>query len=770
MTEQSKISTQVKFNYLRLIAEAFPELWKERILEFNQSMEQEHFMLRPFYLIFLMQLTYLHIFSLYNENLPPALADTSPDEFITKDWKEELGLVLKDLRAYFTSLKYIKWTYGLICLPLISWLSFISIVFAAFMPERWLKFWTSDYARVRMQYRDPRAIRDLALDIRPLLLGWLIAAPPTALILMTCHSAKSAFHALTRKTPKDFEVRNHNCLRLIQYPDREKRSSNIDFFHSPAFTISILAIFVAGIPGTIMDWMYTHTAVDQVFGYASRDKQFHMVIQQVQFYFAPLGWCLMTLFARSYFTFGLNFMSRENEIEIYDDYLKSLPMKGWFRDAALVRLEHIPFQIAWKDVNRISLIASSLPPEKLKFVPAILYPLVKVGEIIESLSRSFELKSDLLRISDGKRQLDIRLADLSKEEKAQLFFSIRKYAPLIRLDKETQEALVGSSVLREPKYTEIWFDVLTSGKVEHSQSIEEGSYLRKGAFKIKQRIGSGGQAVAYLAETTNQNELVVLKEFQLVPGESLDVLMESARAFENESKLLGQLSHDQIVKLKDMFYENSRVYLVLEHVEGNSLRQLVECNGAIDEAQVRNLALQMCEILEYLHAKKPSIIHRDFTPDNLILQPDGKLKLIDFSVAQSGRSVKTGECAGKHSYSPPEQFRAEAVPQSDIYALGATLFYLLVGHDPVPISESNPRSEKQEISEQISRIIQQATQLSLAERYENVSWLKSDLIALTNASQDATEDTENAAVAESAANEEAAEIIHINETEELLVQ
>ncbi len=769
MTDTRSESTQPT-NYLKPFAHLFSGYWEERLTQFSESMEQESFWLRPFYLLFLLQLAYLHIFTLYNKNKPAALAAVDPKDFVSNDWRKECSLTKNDLRAYANSCKSIKWTYGLICLPMISWLSFTTIMFAAFLPARWRRFWNEDYTLVRMQYRDPRAIRDLALDIRPLLLAWLVAAPPSALILMFSHFVSSTFRALTKKEAVE-AVKHHDCLRLTQFPDKEKRSSNIDFFNSPAFTITILLFFICGIPGMIMDWMYAHTAADQVFGYASKDKNFHHIIQQIQFYMTPLGWCVMTLFLRSYFTFGLNFISRENEIEIYDDYIKSLPIKGWFRDVALLRLEHVPFQIAWKDVTSITLIPSSLPAEKLKTVPPILYPVVKVGEIFESISRSLELKSDLIRISDETRALDIRLEDLNKEQKAQLFFAIRKHAPSIHLDAETQEALVGSSVLREPKYTEIWFDVLTGGKVEQSDSIVEGSVLRKGAFKILQRIGTGGQAVAYLAET-DQAEKVVLKEFQLVPGESLDVLMESARAFENESKLLSQLEHEQIVQVKDMFYENSRVYLVLEYVDGLTLRQLIEKEGALDESRVRELALQMCEILSYLHSKNPPIVHRDFTPDNLILQSNGILKLIDFSVAQSEKNIKSGECAGKHSYSPPEQFRAEAVPQSDIYALGSTMYYMLMGHDPTPISQSNPSNESKSISSELSRIVSQATNLNLKDRYENVSWLKADLMAhkhqLDTVPQSSSEDTKSESIEITTA-EENSESISLKENEELLI-
>jgi serine/threonine protein kinase len=139
----------------------------------------------------------------------------------------------------------------------------------------------------------------------------------------------------------------------------------------------------------------------------------------------------------------------------------------------------------------------------------------------------------------------------------------------------------------------------------------------------------------------------------------------------------------------------------------------------------------MCEILKYLHGLTPPVVHRDFTPDNLILQPSGKLKLIDFSVAQKRKDKSaTAGCAGKHAYTPPEQFRGEAEPQSDIYALGATMYFLATGVDPTPISESQLPESAGAIDGArlaLGDVIAHATKLSVAQRYESVEWLLNDL-------------------------------------------
>jgi serine/threonine protein kinase len=133
---------------------------------------------------------------------------------------------------------------------------------------------------------------------------------------------------------------------------------------------------------------------------------------------------------------------------------------------------------------------------------------------------------------------------------------------------------------------------------------------------------------------------------------------QALKSFEKEAKILESLDSEGIVKLQDYFFEDHRGYIGLEHIDGQNLRQLIAEKGALSEEAIRQLAVQMCQILAYLH--KRSIIHRDFTPDNLMLTSDNILKLIDFNVAQIQQVGTTGTIAGKHSYLPPEQFQRQS--------------------------------------------------------------------------------------------------------------
>ena len=224
------------------------------------------------------------------------------------------------------------------------------------------------------------------------------------------------------------------------------------------------------------------------------------------------------------------------------------------------------------------------------------------------------------------------------------------------------------------------------------------------------------------------NQVIVLKEFLLPIYVDISVRKSVLDCFEREARILTSLKHNQIVKLLDFFVEDHRAYLVLEHIEGITLSKLVVERGPLPEEFVRELAKQMCTILSYLHNMTPPVVHRDFTPENLILGSDGLLKLIDFNVARQVESNATGSVVGKPAYLPPEQFRGQTVCQSDIYSMGATLSYILTGKQPEPISVSHPRAELNSISEQMDRIVARATAITLKDRYSDCDQILRDLL------------------------------------------
>lgn len=335
----------------------------------------------------------------------------------------------------------------------------------------------------------------------------------------------------------------------------------------------------------------------------------------------------------------------------------------------------------------------------------------------------------IVRFNGAGKPLRLRLGAIpSAEERARILQGVEQFAPLLQRDAEVVEAL---ELPPDHSYTELWLSALSGPpKRERLKPLEEKARLRDGRYTVHRALGVGGQGTAYLAtDHAAHDESVVLKEFILPVYVDVNVRRQSLERFEKEAKILKQLDHEQVVKLLDFFVEDHRGYLVLEHIDGLSLRDLVQRDGVFSDADVRGLAMQMCSIQEYLHGLTPPVVHRDFTPDNLILRKDGMLKLVDFNVAQQTESTATGTVVGKHCYLPPEQFRGQPTTQSDIYAMGASLFYILTGEEPDPISVLHPRKTNPSVSAELDAICAKATAIELQDRYATAKDIETALRA-----------------------------------------
>lgn len=347
---------------------------------------------------------------------------------------------------------------------------------------------------------------------------------------------------------------------------------------------------------------------------------------------------------------------------------------------------------------------------------------------IERPAHQSSLVFDKLCFQDNHNKvLRVKLNSLdSFEDKEILLNAITTWAPKVRKDASVIESLQPPSGY---SYTELWLQALTAPpKRDRFKPLVHDALLKNNRYRILGSLGSGGQGFAYLAEDCSVQAEVVLKEFILPVYVDVRVRKSALEQFENEARILSRLQHPQIVHLRDYFVEDHRAYLVLEHIEGASLQEIVQHKGPIKQKEVLALTLQMCDILSYLHSQTPPVVHRDFTPDNLLLSTDGILKLIDFNVAESSESsTTTGTVVGKPAYLPPEQFRGVPTSQSDIYAMGATLYFLLTGKEPEPISVSHPIEANAEIDFALNEIIVKATQLEISNRYANIAELKQAL-------------------------------------------
>ena len=211
--------------------------------------------------------------------------------------------------------------------------------------------------------------------------------------------------------------------------------------------------------------------------------------------------------------------------------------------------------------------------------------------------------------------------------------------------------------------------------------------LLKQRYHIIAPTGKGGMGAVYKAEDTQLgNRLVAIKEMSQ-SGLSPQEVKDAANAFKQEAILLASLQHPNLPSIFDHFEENGRWYLVMSFIQGETLTDYLSQAKAgklpLDEAL--QIGLQLCDVLDYLHAQQPPIVFRDLKPTNIMRTASGHIYLIDFGIA---RHFKPGQARdtvyyGSMGYAPPEQYgKAQTTPRSDIYSLGATLYQLVSGHDP----------------------------------------------------------------------------------------
>lgn len=305
-------------------------------------------------------------------------------------------------------------------------------------------------------------------------------------------------------------------------------------------------------------------------------------------------------------------------------------------------------------------------------------------------------------------------------------------ARLLAPNAKTSLDVPGNGVDDSASYTQLWLQYFsTPSKRERITDLTDGLVL-DGKYKVVGRLGSGGQGTAYLAlvDDGQTHHEVVLKEYVLPVHKGTAIMEVTLDKLKKEVELLQRLDHPSIVKCLGYFVEDYRGYVILEYIDGESLKEMVTTLGPLTEEQVVEIGIKCCDILDYLHSCDPPIIHRDITPDNILRELSGEIKLVDFNVAHQLEGNATATVVGKHCYLPPEQFRGKPVPASDLYALGGTMHYLLTGCDPEPITASRPRSIRGALSPAIDEVIAKATCPKLAGRYETAEEMRKELWVL----------------------------------------
>lgn len=321
----------------------------------------------------------------------------------------------------------------------------------------------------------------------------------------------------------------------------------------------------------------------------------------------------------------------------------------------------------------------------------------------------------------------LELDKMHRKEVAELFMEIERHCEQSVVSKR---AFILERILltTDPSDLEvaqaISMDALESQfSATHFVPLKTGSLLQNGRYEVVIQLASGGMSAIYLAHLRhNQDknavkETVVLKESVLPANTDNETRAKAKELFTREAQLLLRLDHPQITRVKDFFVEQDRDYIVLDYKAGASFRLIRADLSTETEQTVIKWAAQIAGILHYLHTLEPPVVHRDLTPDNLIRGNDGQVYVIDFGAANEFVSKATGTLVGKQAYIPPEQYRGKAEPKSDIYAFGATLYFLLTGKDPVPLSSSRPSvALATPVSQELDDLVAACTQLEPEDR------------------------------------------------------
>ncbi len=232
----------------------------------------------------------------------------------------------------------------------------------------------------------------------------------------------------------------------------------------------------------------------------------------------------------------------------------------------------------------------------------------------------------------------------------------------------------------------------------------------------------------------NVMKLVAVKE---MINQARDPLVRQTivQNFEREANILVTLNHASIPRIYDYFTHDERSYLVEEYIHGRDLDAVLsETQGFIPEDQIISWAIELCDVLSFLHNHKPEpIIFRDIKPSNIMINQNAHVILVDFGIAKIFKSGQKGTMIGTEGYSPPEQYRGEATPLADIYAMGATFHHLLTRKDPRleppftfaerPIRKLNPS-----ISPELETVINTALQYEPKDRFQTTEVLKEALM------------------------------------------
>lgn len=274
--------------------------------------------------------------------------------------------------------------------------------------------------------------------------------------------------------------------------------------------------------------------------------------------------------------------------------------------------------------------------------------------------------------------------------------------------------------------------------------LTKGTELQNGKYRIVRVLGQGGFGITYLAENIYFDKKVAIKEFfpkdfcgrdntshlTLGTQNNAETVAKLKDRFLKEAKNIAKLDHPGIIKIHDIFEENNTAYYVMDYIEGENLNEMVKRDGPLSEAKAVEYIRKVGDALDYIHSR--NMTHFDVKPANIMVRrSDDQPILIDFGLSKQydahGDATSTLMQGVSQGYSPIELYNPGSVssfsPQTDVYSLGATLYYLLTGIVPPLASEilENGITIPSNISESNANAIKNAMSVSRAKRPQNVS-------------------------------------------------
>ncbi len=261
--------------------------------------------------------------------------------------------------------------------------------------------------------------------------------------------------------------------------------------------------------------------------------------------------------------------------------------------------------------------------------------------------------------------------------------------------------------------------------------LQTGQVLNN-RYRVVKLLGQGGFGAVYRAWDSNLNRPCAIKE-------NLDTSPEAQRQFTREATVLANLSHPNLPRVTDHFIlPEQGQYLLMDFVEGDDLASILRQRGPVSVQQAVTWISQVADALIYLHSRQPVVIHRDIKPANIRVTPEGRAMLVDFGLVKMyNPQLKTtlGARAVTPGYAPPEQYgQGSTDARSDIYALGATLYNILTGQEPMesvqrmsgaqmrPVNQINPS-----VPLNISQLLERSMQLQPTQRFQSAAEFKSAL-------------------------------------------